>query len=241
MVSTRPLLVVRGLVKNYQALRPLRIEALTIAPGAVVTISGLDAPAAEMLVGLVTGAVLPDSGEVRLFGQSTGAVADSEAWLEMLDGIGILTDRAVLIGQFSVAQNVAMSFTLAVDPIDADVLPRVHALAQEVGLAPDVLTGRVAEADAEVQTRVRLARALALRPSLLVAEHPSAGLPRKSVKRFAADLGGIALRRRLAVLAVTADEAFAEALDGQQLRLEPATGRLRPPTIWNKVLRPFTS
>ena len=93
MVTTQPLLVVRGLVKNYQALRPLRIEALTIAPGAVVTISGLDAPAAEMLVGLVTGAVLPDSGEVRLFGQSTGAVADSEAWLEMLDGIGILTDR----------------------------------------------------------------------------------------------------------------------------------------------------
>jgi hypothetical protein len=74
-----------------------------------------------------------------------------------------------------------------------------------------------------------------------VAEHPSAGLPRKSVERFAADLGGIALRRRLAVLAVTADEAFANALDGQQLRLEPATGRLRPPTIWNKVLRPFTS
>jgi ABC-type lipoprotein export system ATPase subunit len=147
----------------------------------------------------------------------------------------------VLIGQFSVAQNIAMSFTLAVDPIDADVLPRVNALAEEVGLSAGVLTRRVAETDPEVQNRVRLARALALRPSLLVAEHPSAGLPRASVERFATDLGGIARARGLAVLAVTADEDFVKALDGLKLILEPATGTLRAQTIWNKVLRRFTS
>src|SRR5687768_16175368 len=100
MDVTEPLLSVRALVKNYQALRPLRIASLTISPGEIVSITGLDAPAAEMLVGLVTGAVVPDSGEVRLFGQSTTEVADSEALLAMLDGIGILTERAVLIGQF---------------------------------------------------------------------------------------------------------------------------------------------
>ena len=241
MDTSHSLLVVHSLVKKYQALRPLRIEALTIEPGEVVTIGGLDASAAEMLVGLVTGAVLPDSGEVRLFGRLTATVGDSEAWLAMLDGIGILTDRAVLIGQFSVAQNIAMSFTLAVDPIDGDVLPRVDALAKEVGLTPGALTGRVAEADAEVQSRVRLARALALRPSLLVAEHPSAGLPRASVARLASDLGRISRERGLAVLAITADEAFARALGGQSLVLEPATGTLRPQTIWNKVLRRFMS
>ena len=42
----------------------------------------------------------------------------------MLDGVGILTDRAVLIAQFSVEQNIAMPFTLAVDPVADDVRPR---------------------------------------------------------------------------------------------------------------------
>ena len=239
MDVTEPLLSVRALVKNYQALRPLRIASLTISRGEIVSITGLDAPAAEMLVGLVTGAVVPDSGEVRLFGQSTTEVADSEAWLAMLDGIGILTERAVLIGQFSVEQNIAMSFTLAVDPIEPEVRPRVNALAEEVGLAGDVLAKRIAETAADVQNRVRLARALALSPALLVAEHPSAGLPRDSVERFAADLSSIARQRTLALLAITSDEKFSHALGGQALVLEAATGTLRQRGIWNKVLRRF--
>lgn len=240
-MDTEPLLVVRGLVKNYQALRPLRIESLSVGRGDIVSIGGLDLAAAEMLVGLVTGAVLPDSGEVRLFGQSTREVADSEAWLAMLDGVGILTERAVLIGQFSVEQNIAMSFTLAVDPIDPEVRPRLDALTREVGLAADVLGRRVAEAGADVQNRVRLARALALRPSLLVAEHPSAGLSRESVEPFGSDLSSIVRARNLAVLTITADEQFANALGGRSLVLEPATGKLRQRSIWNKVLRRFSS
>ena len=65
-----------------------------------------------MLVGLLTGALLPDAGDVQLFGKSTRDVGDSDAWLAMLDGVGILTDRAVLIEQFTVEQNIAMPFTL---------------------------------------------------------------------------------------------------------------------------------
>ena len=42
----------------------------------------------------------------------------------MLDGVGILTDRAVLIGQFTVEQNIAMPFTLDVDPVRAECSPR---------------------------------------------------------------------------------------------------------------------
>ena len=38
-----PLLEVRGLVKDYQALRPLRIRELIVEPGAVLSIAGLDA------------------------------------------------------------------------------------------------------------------------------------------------------------------------------------------------------
>ena len=159
-----PLLTISGLVKNYQTLRPLRINALSISAGELLAIGGLDAAAAEMFVGLVTGAVLPDSGEIRLFGQSTGAVADSEAWLAMLDDVGILTERAVFIGQFSVEQNIAMSFTLAVDPIAAEVQARTTALAHEVGLEPDVFASRVADANPDVQQRVRLARWLSIHP-----------------------------------------------------------------------------
>lgn len=234
MASADPLVSARGVVKNYQALRPLRIEALTLAPGDIVALTGLDAPAAEMLVGLLTGAVLPDSGDIQLFGRSTRDVVDSDAWLAMLDGVGIVTDRAVLIGQFSVEQNMAMPFTLTLDPVAEDVRPRVADLARTVGIGSDDLAMPVAQARPEIQTRVRVARALALNPSVLLAEHPSATLPRDAAKALGVDLNRIARARSLAVLAITADDVFAKALGGHVLRHEPATGALRPRSFWHK-------
>ncbi len=141
------------------------------------------------------GALLPDEGDVRLFGRSTAQIEDSDAWLAMLDGVGIVTERAVLIESFTVEQNIAMPFTLEVDPVSADVKPSVEALAREVGLSPAVLQVPVASAGDEAKVRVRLARALALGPKLLLAEHPSASLPRELVTIFAADLARIATSR----------------------------------------------
>jgi predicted ABC-type transport system involved in lysophospholipase L1 biosynthesis ATPase subunit len=225
------LLDISGLVKDYQALRPLRIKSLVVAPGDVLAVSGLDAQAAETFVHLVTGATLPDSGDVSLFGQNTRAIADGGAWLKSLDGIGMVTSRGIVVEMFTVLQNIALSFTLEVDPIDPDVLPQAAALAREVGLAPsdfDLAAGRV-RADAPM--RIHLARALALGPRLLIAEHPSANLPRESVTAFGADLARIARSRGLALLALTADDELAKAIGGQRLELVAATGELRPPSL----------
>jgi ABC-type lipoprotein export system ATPase subunit len=155
----------------------------------------------------------------------------------MLDGVGILTDRAVLIAQFSVEQNIAMPFTLEIDPVTPDLSARVAALAREVGLPETHLPTRVAEAPPAVLARVRLARALALDPALLLAEHPSATLPRDEVRAFAEDLTRVARARAVAVVAMTADPLFAGALGGDQFTLDPATGALRTPSLWNKLLR----
>jgi ABC-type lipoprotein export system ATPase subunit len=232
---TTPIVAVNGLVKNYQALRPLRIEALTLTATEVVSIMGLDAPAAEMLVGLLTGALLPDEGDVHLFGRSTRDVPDSDAWLTMLDQVGIMTERAVLIAQFSVEQNLAIPFTLQVDPLTDEARPRVTQLAEEVGLAPAQFSAPVAQSSLDIVARVRLARALALDPRVLLMEHPSALLPRDAVKSFASDVGRIARARQLAVLVITADETFASALGGKILTHEPATGALKPRSAWRKI------
>jgi len=229
------LVSVQKLSKNYQALRPLRIQALEVQRGAIISLAGLDAPAAEMFVGLLTGAVLPDEGEVELFGRSTRDVTDSDAWLAMLDGVGIVTDRAVLIGQFSVAQNVAMPFTLQVDPLSDQTRLQVSQLAAAVGLEASTLERPVATSPPAVVARVRLARALALQPALLIAEHPSASLPRESVKTYARDIARIARAREMAVLAITADPVFADALGGQMLTHEPATGALRTASAWRRI------
>lgn len=227
---SEPLLSVSGVVKEYQALRPLRLQDLSVGAGQQVSLFGLDAPAAEILVGLITGALLPDAGTIMLFGRSTSDITDSDGWLAMLDGVGIITDRAVLIEQFTVLQNVAMPFTLDLEPVNAGVRPKAEQLARQVGLA-DHLDTPVGRAGPDAQVRVRIARALALEPRLVIAEHPTATVPREKVPSLARDLGALARGHGVALLSLTADEVYANAIGGTVLAHEPATGALRPRSL----------
>jgi len=225
-----PLLEIRDLVKDYQALRPLRVRELAVAPGAVLTLAGFDAPAAEAFVHLVTGAALPDQGDITLFGTNTRGIADANAWLRALDRLGLVSHRAVLIDALSVLQNVAMPLTLDVDPIDPAFRPAAEALAREAGIAESAWEQPLGRATAEVNMRVRLARAVAPEPALVIAEHPSAALPRDAVDRVAGDVARVAAARGAALVTLTADPAWASAVGGQVLMLQPGSGELAPET-----------
>ncbi len=216
-----------GLSKDYRALRPLRIQRLAVARAESVAIVGLDRAAAETLVNLVTGAALPDAGELRVFGRPTSAIAGADEWLAIVDRFGIVTERAVLLDQLSVLQNLAMPFTLDIEPPPEDVRVRAAALASEVGLPAAAADRAVAELDALGRLRVRLGRAVALGPSLLLLEHANAGLSAAEAAESAGQIRSIAARRGTAVLAATADERYARAIADRVLVLEPATGRLR--------------
>jgi ABC-type transporter Mla maintaining outer membrane lipid asymmetry ATPase subunit MlaF len=225
---TAPVLEFDGTSKDYHGLRPLRIADLAVAPGESVAILGFDQVTAEVFVNLATGATLPDAGEVRVFGRPTSAIADGDDWLATVDRFGIVSERAVLLDQLTVIQNLAMPFTLAIEPPADDVRVRAESLAKETGL-PDVAWARaVAELDASARIRIRLGRALAHQPGVLLLEHVSAGLDARDTAAFGTDVRATAKRRGAAIVALTADEAFAKAVATRVLTLEPATGRLKP-------------
>ena len=226
-VVTPPVLEVTGVSKKYSALRPLRLQALSIAAGERVALTGLDAAATELLVNLITGASVPDQGEVRILGHSTAEIADGDAWLASLDRFGIVSDRAVLLEGSTLAQNLAMPFTLDIDPVQPEMLERVTALALECGIEREWLAQPAAELPPAIRVRAHLARGIALSPSLLIVEHPTATLPQAEHAPLATLIARIAAARSLATLIVTMDEKFGMAAAERTLSLAPATGELR--------------
>jgi len=222
------ILEIADLSKDYHALRPLRLQQLTIGAAESYAIVGVDQIAAEALVNLITGATLPDAGEVQLFGRRTSSITDSADWLSIVDRVGIVTDRAVLLDQLTVTQNLAMPFTLEVEPPPDEVRAQAEALAAEVRVAREAWAQPVASTTADVRARVRLGRALALDPALLLLEHASATLASTEAAAFGRDVRAIAERRGAAVLVLTADESFAIAAAARVFRFEAASGRLTP-------------
>jgi ABC-type transporter Mla maintaining outer membrane lipid asymmetry ATPase subunit MlaF len=222
----KPVLEISGVSKDYRGLRPFRIQQLAVSPAEQVAIVGFDQPSAEVFVNLVTGASVPDSGSVSLFGRPTTAITDSADWLAVVDRFGIVSARAVLLDQLNVVQNLAMPFTLEIEPPADDIRERAERLAAEVGLPQATWARHVAELDAAGRARIRLARALALDPAVLLLEHASADLEPVAAAAFGAAVRSIAARRGVATVVVTADEAFASAAAARVLAWEPATGRL---------------
>lgn len=226
---TGPVLELTGVTRSYGALRPLRIEQLTLSAGDQVALLGFDQPAAEVLISLLTGASLPDTGSVRIFGRSTADITDSSDWLTTLDQFGIVSERAALLEPMTVIQNMAVPFSLEIEPPPPDIVRQATALAAEAGLTGAVLDQRVGDLDASLRMRVRLGRALAFNPGVLLLEHPSATLARQAVVPFACDVRALAERRAIVALTITADPEFAGAVSSRALVLEPSTGRLRRP------------
>jgi ABC-type transporter Mla maintaining outer membrane lipid asymmetry ATPase subunit MlaF len=221
-----PLLEVAGVVKHYGGLRPLRIDRLDLAAGEILAVAGLDQPAAEIFVNLLTGTTLPDHGHVRVFGRSTADIEDSGDWMRVVDRFGILSPRAVLLDALTVVQNLAIPFSLDVEPPSPELRARATDLANEVGLEASTWDVRVADLDPLSGARVRLGRALALDPDVLLLEHPNAAVPTEAVVEYARQLRGVIEHRHVSALVLTADRSFADAIARRVLSLEASTGRL---------------
>jgi ABC-type lipoprotein export system ATPase subunit len=231
-----PVIEVRDVIKDYRGLRPLRVKSFDLAAGESVALLGFDQASAEVLVNLLTGAILADSGTITVFGQPTHAIPDAQAWVHTLDQFGLISERAVMLDQLTVEQNLAMPLTLRVHTMPADIRQRVQSLATEVGLSSVELPTPVGALEPLARQRLRLGRALALDPRVVLAEHPNAPLSAADTRIFASDFRKAVSARGIASLVLTADQEFAREIAPQVLTLQPANGLLKPSSGWRRWL-----
>ena len=226
-------LAFHGVEKAYGALRPFRARDLRIAQGSCTSLIGLDRPAAEIFVNLATGAVLPDQGKVAALGTLTSDVVDAEHWLSFVEQFAFVSDRVALLEAMTVRQNLALPFGLDIDPMPADMNDRAAALARDVSIDARSLDRPVGDADALVRAQVRLGRALALAPRLVLLEHPTASLDAPAIAVYADTLRAVWHQMRpMTLVVVTVDDRFTEQLGGRVLVWNPATGDFRERRRW---------
>lgn len=229
-----PLLQLRDVAQDYGGLRPLRVKSFELRAAQRIAILGMDQGAAEAFVNLVTGATVPRAGEVRAFGRVTTDILDSDTWLDALRAYGLLGVRTVLVEQLTVAQNLALPLTLDLDPMPEGLKEQMRQRTEELGLSAARLDEYPAALTPLDLQRLRLGRALALEPRLLLAEHPTATLERADAEAFARDMSRIVAARGMAALYITADRALAQEAANEIVMLKPATGDFVSAVGWRR-------
>lgn len=231
-----PLIAIRQVVKPYQSLRPLRVRELLLEKTSQLVLRGFDEGAAEMFIHLVTGAALPEEGSIEVAGRDTREIATDTEWLESLDKFGIVTHRAVLIDKLSLASNLALPLTMSIEPIPPDIRKRVDQLARDSGFEAASLDREVSELSEENRLRLHLARAIANGPEMVLLEHPTSRLADPAASaRIGQTLKLMSSTHSFGWIALTEDQAFADAAGGDVLALNAATGELAAPKRgWRK-------
>jgi putative ABC transport system ATP-binding protein len=213
---------VQALQKAYRSAagvqRVLRDISLRVEPGEFVVILGVSGSGKTTLLNLVGGMDRPESGELHVCGTRLANASETELARFRRDSIGFVFQSYNLLPTLSARENVeaALEVTGRFDPREC----RALALAQldAVGLAAkaDSLPAQLSGGE---QQRVAVARALAKRPPLVLADEPTGNLDRDTAREIWGLMHRLNRETGAAFLVVTHDPVAAEAAD-RAFRLE---------------------
>jgi putative ABC transport system ATP-binding protein len=182
---------------------------LDVPDGQFLAVAGPSGSGKSTLLGLIAGLDQPTGGSVTVAGVDITRLGEEELARFRRDTLGYVFQSYHLIPTLTAIENVAVPLWLGGE---RDVLARAHTLLAEVGLADRGHHYPVQLSGGE-QQRVAVARAVARRPRLLLADEPTGNLDSATGKQIIELL--VALNRNLGstLVLVTHDAALAAHAD----------------------------
>ena len=208
-------LAVAGLARSFiqggRTIEVLRGVDLVVAPGEIVALLGPSGSGKSTLlqaVGLLEGGF---EGSIRLAGEEAGKLDDDGRTRLRREAIGFVYQFHHLLPDFTAEENVLLPQLIrGREPAEASA--RARGLLEALGLA-ERLDHRPSQLSGGEQQRVAVARALANRPALVLADEPTGNLDEKTADRVLDEFLRLVKGEGAAALVATHNERLAERMD----------------------------
>ncbi|HEY2338709.1 MAG TPA: cell division ATP-binding protein FtsE [Burkholderiales bacterium] len=194
----------------------LKDVSFSLQPGELAFLIGRSGAGKSTLLKLIPAIERPTSGSVIVGGQNVGALK-SGAIPYLRRNIGLVFQDQKLLYDRSVYENVMLPLTFS-SHAPREAARRARAAIDKVGLAGREKANPIELSGGE-QQRVAIARAVVNRPSLLIADEPTANLDAESAARVL-DIFVAFRQVGVTVLIATHDLSLVERYAGKILRLE---------------------
>jgi lipoprotein-releasing system ATP-binding protein len=218
---------VTGLVKSYPTASS-RVEVLhgldlSVEPGEMLAIVGASGVGKSTLLHVLGGLDAVDGGTVAINGTELNRLADGERVAFRNRHVGFVFQFHHLLPEFTAVENAEMPMRIARLDVK-DARQRAGELLRRVGLG-ERLTHRPGMLSGGEQQRVAVARALIMRPTVLLADEPTGDLDEQTADALHALLREMHAAYGLTSIIATHNPRLAAACD-RILRLE--AGHLVP-------------
>jgi lipoprotein-releasing system ATP-binding protein len=223
-----PFIEAAGIVKSYPVggapLTVLRDLDLQVASGEMVAIVGASGVGKSTLLHLLGGLDRADRGSIAVGGVDLMSLPDDRRVAFRNRHVGFVFQFHHLLPEFTALENAEMPMRIARIPT-SDAKPRADEFLRRVGLG-DRLGHRPGMLSGGEQQRVAVARALVMRPSVLLADEPTGDLDEATAESLHQLLREMHRDFGLTSVIATHNSRLAARCD-RILRLEG--GRLAPP------------
>jgi putative ABC transport system ATP-binding protein len=215
----------RGVQKTYTqgAVQVPALQGidLDIESGDFATLAGPSGSGKTTLLGLIGGLDRPTFGEISVAGEPIGSMDKNRLADLRLHKIGFVFQSYSLIPVLSALENVEFILRL-LDVSRKERQTRARAVLREVGLE-GLETRRPSRLSGGQQQRVAVARALAPKPSIVLADEPTANLDSRNAEELIALMKQLNAASGITFLIATHD---ARVIAHSRRRIELTDGRI---------------
>lgn len=233
---------VSGIVKSFGAHRVLDGVDLVVNKGEFLAIVGESGTGKSLLAKIMLGLVPTDEGRILFDGEDVTHLKERD-WVRVRQRVGVLLQSSGLFDSMSVLDNVAYGLREQRVLSEEAIVKRVAESLALVAL-PGVEAMQPGALSGGMRKRVALARAIAMRPEVLIYDGPTEGLDPINVGRVNRLLAG--LRRQLGITTVVITHQMETVFGVADRVLMLADGKIviegAPEALWHSEdprLRPF--
>jgi phospholipid/cholesterol/gamma-HCH transport system ATP-binding protein len=189
--------------KRYERREVLAGVNLRIFRGEVLCILGPSGTGKSVALRHINGLTRPDSGDVRIFGESIVGF-DEEELAPVRRRLAMLFQGGALFDSMNVEQNVAFPLKEHTEKSREEIAEAVAEKLSMVGL-PGIQKKMPSELSGGMRKRVALARSIALEPEIILYDEPTTGLDPLTSEKIAQLIVDLNLRLQTTSVVVTHD------------------------------------
>jgi ABC-type lipoprotein export system ATPase subunit len=216
---------VRSLTRTYgrgaTAVSAIRELDASFPARRLSVVTGPSGSGKTTLLHLLAALDVPDAGEVLVLGTDVGGLDRAARAAFRRDHVSLVGQQPGLIPFLSARENVELALALRETPPD-EARARALETLTAVGLA-ERTEQRVGRLSSGERARVAIARSLAPRPELLLADEPTSRLDQANALAVAELLARLPLEQETAVVCATHDPVVIEHADAEIALAAPAT------------------